>query len=129
MDTLRLQAAAYRDELAVLAASLEELERRAVEADSRFSSLADEPQESVSAPIAVDAATGTLPASNDGRSIEFVRAILIDAPGLSELPVNIIDELVADLASGTCAVVALEAATGEINRQTLLHLVRSGEFC
>ena len=62
-------------------------------------------------------------------TIEDVRTILNDAPGLNDLPPEIVGTLATELANGTCVVDALKTATGDINRQTLIYLYRSGKFC
>ena len=61
--------------------------------------------------------------------IEDVRTILSDAPGLSDLPREIVDTLATELANGTCVIDALKTATGGINRQTLTYLSRFKKFC
>ena len=58
-----------------------------------------------------------------------LRRLVGDAPGLDTASREQIDQLIEELAQGSCAVDALTNSVGQINRQTLLYLVRAVGSC
>ncbi|MFV0359824.1 MAG: hypothetical protein ACK5IR_08670, partial [Tropicimonas sp.] len=119
LETLSATLAARRGEVAAAEERLEEL----AAAIAATPSATAPPAENTAIPAAASAeapAPATMAERDPGRAV----AMLSNAPGLAGVTPERIETLAAQLDNGTCAADAMRNALGEINRQTLLYLVR-----
>ncbi|MDF2765675.1 MAG: smc, partial [Rhodospirillales bacterium] len=129
-DALRAELAAGRQEAERLTSRQAELARAIAEDEARRDALRAEVEAAeAEAAAAVPPQPEPLPSAGPARPSDAVAAAVRAAPGLEGADEATRARLVAELENGACVVPALQAALGEVNRQTAAALIRALGTC